>query len=462
MTEITMEKIVSWAKRRGFVFPSSEIYGGFSSSYDYGPLGVELINNIKNLWWQKMVHEREDVEGIDGAIITHPKVWEASGHVENFTDPLVDCRSCKKRFRADKILEDKFGVERVAGKSLAEIGEMLREEEVPCPHCGLVDWTDVRKFNLLLETNIGVTEEDRKKIYLRGETCQTIYLNWENVLNTSRQKLPFGIAQIGKAFRNEITPGNFIFRTREFEQMEMQYFVSPESADSWYEYWKNERTKYMIEEIGLNKDKLHLRQHAKDERAHYAKDAFDLEYNTPWGWWEFEGLHHRGDWDLSRHGMFSGKKIEYFDQEMNKKYIPWVIETSGGVGRLALVTMLDAYTEEEIANGKEKEVRVVMKFGKKIAPIKVAVLPLMKKENLVEFARKIFDKLKKKYVCQFDLTQSIGKRYRRQDEIGTPYCVTVDFDSLDDNMVTVRERDSMQQSRIEIAKLDDFLSENLG
>lgn len=461
MDQLSMDKIVSWAKRRGFVFPSSEIYGGFASVYDYGPLGVELINNLKNLWWKNVVWEREDIEGIDGQIITHPKIWEASGHVENFTDPMVDCKSCKKRYRADKLLEDKLGVDRVAGKSLAELGMMLIDESIACEHCGMIDWTDIRNFNLLVECNFGVTEEDRRTIYLRGETCQTIFVNFENVLQSTRQKLPFGIAQIGKAFRNEITMGNFIYRTREFEQLEMEYFLPPEEADDKYMYWKDESMKFLTDVVGIKKDNLRFRQHEPEERSHYARDAYDIEYKAPWGWAEFWAQHNRGDWDLKRHGIYSGKTIEYFDQEKKTKYIPYVVETSMGVGRLALVTILDSYCEEEVGEGDKKETRVVLKFNKKVAPIKVAILPLMKKENLTSLAKTIFDQLKVKYSCQYDVTQSIGKRYRRQDEIGTPFCLTVDFDSLEDGQVTIRERDSMQQKRISIAEVSSYLDDQL-
>ncbi|HPH78676.1 MAG TPA: glycine--tRNA ligase [bacterium] len=458
MTQVNMEKIVSLAKRRGFVFPSSEIYGGFASSYDYGPMGVELIKNIKDLWWKQMVYLRTDVEGIDGGIITHPRIWEASGHVDNFIDPLVDCKSCKKRFRADKILEDKLGVEEVAGKSLAEMGKMLFDNEIACEHCGAIDWTEVRRFNLLVECTMGVAEGEKKSVYLRGETCQTIYVNFENVLQTARQKVPFGIAQVGKSFRNEITPGNFIFRTREFEQMEMQFFVHPGEADKWYEYWKEERYNYILNVIGLKKENVRWRQHKPEERAHYAKDAWDIEYNSPFGWAEMEGVHNRGDWDLTRHSQFSGHNLEYYDQELGEKYFPWVIETAGGVGRMALMVLLDAYTEEEVGEGDKKEMRVVLKFDKKVAPIKVAVLPLMKKEMLTKAALNIFNELKSEMVCQYDETQSIGKRYRRQDEIGTPYCVTVDFDTIEkDQAVTVRDRDSMQQVRVRVDELKGWL-----
>lgn len=459
MSVVSMEKIISWAKRRGFIFPSSEIYGGFQSIYDFGPLGVELIMNLKKLWWKNVVWEREDVEGIDGQILMHPKVWEASGHVDSFTDPLVDCKSCKKRFRADKILEDKLGIEKVAGKTLAELGQMLVDEQIPCESCGAIDWTVPRKFNLLVECTLGVTEDEKQLVYLRGETCQAIYINFENVLQTTRQKIPFGIAQIGKSFRNEITTKNFIWRTREFEQVEMQYFVHPDQVDDKYEYWKSESMKFLTEVIGIKKENVRLRQHEPEERPHYAKDGWDIEYNSPWGWAEFWAQHSRGDWDLKRHGMFSGKEINYFDQEKNHRYIPHVVETSMGVGRLCMVTLLDAYCEEEVGEGEKKETRVVMKFDKKVAPIKIAVLPLMKKDELVDISGKIYDNLKKRYVCQHDVTQSIGKRYRRQDEIGTPFCLTIDFDSINDGSVTVRERDSMKQDRIKIDALEGYFSE---
>lgn len=462
MTQISMEKLVAWAKQRGFVFPSSEIYGGFASIYDFGPLGVELSNNLKKLWWKNVVWEREDVEGIDGQILTHPKIWEASGHVESFTDPMVDCKSCKKRFRADKLLEDKLGVDKVAGKSLPEMSQMLIDEEISCENCGAIDWTDIRSFNLLVECTIGVTEGEKRTVYLRGETCQTIFVNFENVLKTTRQKLPFGIAQVGKAFRNEITTKNWLYRTREFEQMEMQYFLHPDEADEKYEYWKKESMDFLTQVVGVRPENLRFRQHKPEERAHYARDAYDIEYNMPWGWAEFWGQHNRGDWDLRRHGMFSGREIMYFDQEKNEKYIPCVVETSMGVGRLALVTMLDAYCEEEVGDGDKKETRVVLKFDKKVAPVKVAILPLMKKDELVSVSKSIYDKLKSRYFCQHDVTQSIGKRYRRQDEIGTPYCVTVDFDTVEkDQAVTVRDRDSMHQERVKIDELEKWLMSRL-
>ena len=457
-----MDKLVGWAKQRGFVFPSSEIYGGFASIYDFGPLGVELINNLKKLWWKNVVWEREDVEGIDGSILTHPKIWEASGHVEGFTDPMVDCKSCKKRFRADKLLEDKLGVDKVAGKSLPELSQMLIDEEISCDSCGAIDWTEIRKFNLLVECSIGVTEGEKRTVYLRGETCQTIFVNFENVLSSTRQKLPFGIAQVGKAFRNEVTTKNWLYRTREFEQMEMQYFLHPSIATDKYEYWRTESMNFLTDVIGLKNENLRWRQQTKDERAHYALDAYDIEYNTPWGWAEFWGLHNRGDWDLKRHGLYSGREINYFDQEKNERYIPYVVETSMGVGRLALVTMLDAYCEEEVQNGEKKETRVVLKFDKKVAPIKVAILPLMKKDVLVAKSTEIFNNLKSKYSCQHDVTQSIGKRYRRQDEIGTPYCITVDFDTVEkDQAVTIRDRDTMEQSRVKIDEIGDWLEKRL-
>ncbi len=463
MSDVSMEKIVAWAKQTGFVFPSSEIYGGLASVYDFGPNGVELIRNLKKLWWKNVVWERDDVEGLDGQIFTHPKIWEASGHVDSFTDPMVDCKSCKHRFRADQLLEKKLGVEKVAGKSLPEMSQMLVDEEIACEKCGALDWTDIRNFNLLVECTIGVTEGDKRTIYLRGETCQTIFVNFENVLKSTRQKLPFGIAQIGKAFRNEVTTKNFYWRTREFEQVEMQYFLHPDLANEKYEYWKNESMKFLTDILGIKAKNLRFRQHEVDERAHYAHDAWDIEYKAPWGWAEFWAQHNRGDWDLKRHGMYSGKDLQYFDQEKNEKYIPYVVETSMGVGRMSLVVMMDAYTEEEIGEGDKKETRVVMKFDKKVAPVKVAVLPLMKKDVLLEVSKGIFDKLKSKYSVQHDVTQSIGKRYRRQDEIGTPYCVTVDFDTIEkDQSVTVRDRDTMEQERVKIEELEQWLDDKLG
>jgi len=453
-----MDKIVSLCKRRGFIYQSSEIYGGFASCYDYGPLGVELKNNIKREWWKSMVQERDDVVGLDSAILMHPKVWEASGHVESFADPLVDCKSCKKRFRADHLLEAK-GLE---PGYLKEKPEALNE--IKCPECG-GELTQPRQFNLLMKTQIGPIEDETSISYLRGETCQGIYVNFENVKNSLRQKIPFGIAQIGKAFRNEITPGNFIYRTREFEQMEMQYFVNPQEAKKWYEYWKPLRMKW-YEDLGLKKKNLRFRQHTKDELAHYAKEAWDIEYNFPFGSFkELAGIHNRGDWDLSRHSQYSGKDLSYFDEETKEKYIPFIVETSDGADRATLAFLVDAY--EEVAGGRTtttestKEVEVVLRLDKRLAPIKVAILPLSKKPDLEKVAKEIQNDLRKDYMTDYDNAGSIGRRYRRQDEIGTPYCLTVDFESLEDKKVTIRDRDTMQQERVAIKELKEYFKEKL-
>ncbi len=425
-----MDKIVSLAKRRGFIFQSSEIYGGINSCYDYGPLGIELKKNVKELWWKSMVYERRDVEGVDASILMHPKVWEASGHVEGFTDPMIDCKKCKSRFREDKIDTGK-----------------------PCPVCGNRDtFTEARQFNLMFKTFMGPLEDSANIVYLRPETAQGIFVNFHNVREASRQKLPFGIAQIGKAFRNEITPGNFTFRTREFEQMEMQYFVKPGEDEKWFDYWKQTRMDW-YKRLGLNPEKLRFHEHGPDELAHYAKAAFDVEYEFPFGWNEIEGIHNRTDFDLSRHAQFSGKDMRYFDEAAREKYIPYVIETSIGCDRSVLTCLIDAYTEEEE--------RVVLKFAPAIAPIKAAVFPLVKKDGMPEIARKIVDDLSGDYRIFYDESGSVGRRYRRMDEAGTPFCITVDNETLENNTVTVRERDSMNQNRVAVSRLKNYLDEQL-
>jgi len=445
-SKITMEQLVSYAKRRGFVFQASEIYGGVAGMYDFGPYGVELKNNIKKLWWQEMVYINDNISGIDSAIIQSPKVWEASGHVERFSDPMVDCKSCKKRFRADKLAD-------VDSVDIPELTKLV--SKIDCPNCGGHDWTDIRQFNLLMKTFLGPLEDDNAVAYLRGETCQGIYTNFDNVRETTRAKLPFGVAQIGKAFRNEITPGDFLFRQREFEQAEMQMFVDPESADKIFSQWKERRMNW--HETILDKGNLRFREHGENERAHYAKDAWDIEYNFPFGFKEMEGIHNRGDWDLSRHSKFSGKELEYFDEESKKRFIPWVIETSVGMDRLFLAVLADSYTEEQVG----EETRVVMKFKPSLAPVKVAVLPLSKKPELSKLSHEVFEVISGDINVEYDETQSIGKRYRRQDEIGTPLCVTVDFDSLEDNAVTVRDRDTMKQERIKISELKSYVQSKL-
>ncbi len=422
-----MDKIVSLCKRRGFVFQSSEIYGGLGSCWDYGPLGVELKNNIKRSWWEAMTHRRDDIEGVDAAILMHPDVWIASGHVEGFTDPLVDCKQCKHRFRADEINTEK------------------------CPDCG-GELTKPRMFNLMFKTFMGPVEDETAVVYMRPETAQGIYVNFHNVLQPSRQKLPFGIAQIGKAFRNEITPGNFIFRTREFEQMEMQYFVRPDEDLKWFDYWKDQRWDWYLE-LGIRKEKLRWHEHGKDELAHYAKAAFDVEYEFSFGWKEIEGIHNRTDFDLARHAEKSGKDLRYFDQERNQKYLPYIIETSAGADRSTLVVLADAFCEEEVRGEK----RTVLKFAPSIAPINAAVFPLVKKEGMPEVAERIYHDLKKHFKVFYDDGGAVGRRYRRMDEAGTPYCITVDGQTLQDDTVTVRERDSMEQTRHKIAELVELI-----
>jgi len=434
-----MEKIVSLAKRRGFIFQSAEIYGGLRSCWDFGPLGVELKNNVKKAWWKEMVQKRQDVVGLDSAILSPKIVWEASGHLESFTDPLVECKKCKKRFREDQL------------------------EKKECPECK-GELSEAKQFNLLMKTNLGVVEGKQDEAYMRGETCQGIYLNYLSVKDSMRKKIPFGIAQIGKAFRNEITPGNFIFRTREFEQMEMQYFVNPKDADKYYNEWK-EWTMNWYQKFINHQDKIRWRKHKKDELAHYAQEAWDIEYETPFGGWnEFAGVHNRGGWDLSRHSKFSGQDMNYID-ENGKKFIPWAQEVSMGTDRAVLMFLMDAYTEVETRSGDDKakhEKEVILKLHKDLAPIKMAILPLSKKEPLQKIAQEIFTNLSSKYMCQYDETGSIGKRYRRQDEIGTPYCVTVDFETIEkDNSVTIRDRDTMKQERIKIKELENYFLEKL-
>ena len=431
-----MDKIVSLAKRRGFIFQSSEIYGGINSCYDYGPLGIELKRNIKEAWWRAMVIEREDIEGLDAAILMHPRVWEASGHVENFTDPMVDCRNCKARFREDDLNPDKPG---------------------QCPRCGTKEaLTEARQFNLMFKTFMGPVEEQANVIFMRPETAQGIYVNAFNVMQASRQKVPFGIAQIGKAFRNEITPGNFIFRMREFEQMEMQFFVKPGEDDKWFEYWMEQRMQWQLS-LGLRKSKLRFHEHGPDELAHYAKKAFDIEYEFPFGWNEFEGIHNRTDYDLGRHAEYSGKDLRYFDQDENRKYIPYIIETSAGCDRTLLTCLVDAYDEETV----EGETRVVLHLSPKLAPIKAGIFPLVKRDGMPEIGKKLRDELKKQFKVFYDESGAIGRRYRRMDEAGTPFGITIDSQTLEAQTVTIRERDSMQQTRVALDKVAAFMNEKM-
>ncbi len=430
----SFEKLVSLSKRRGFIFQSSEIYGGINACYDYGPLGVELKRNVKQTWWNAMTREHDNIVGLDAAILMHPKVWEASGHVGGFTDPLVDCKKCKTRFREDNLPEDNM-------------------QSKTCPECG-GELTESRQFNLMFKTQMGAVEESASTIYLRPETAQGIFVNFPNVVDTSRQQIPFGIAQIGKAFRNEITPGNFIFRTREFEQMEMQFFVKPEEADEWFETWK-ERRKAFYDTIGIDPANLRFHEHGPDELAHYARAAFDVEYKFPIGWSELEGIHNRSDFDLKQHAEYSGKNMSYRDPQTNQVYTPFIIETSAGCDRTTLAVMCEAYEEETLEDGS---VRTVMHFHPRLAPIKVAILPLVKKGGLKELATDLKDQLKRHFNVFYDEKGAIGRRYRRMDEAGTPYCVTVDFDTLEDKAVTVRDRDSMDQIRVPIDKLQSWLA----
>jgi glycyl-tRNA synthetase len=433
-----METIVSLCKRRGFVFPSAEIYGGFRSTYDYGPLGVQLLRNVKDAWWRSMVQLRDDVVGLDAAILGPPAVWKASGHLETFTDPLVDCRSCKQRWRADHLEPDP------------------KDGKLHCPSCGSLDLTEPRAFNLMFKTHTGPVEDEGSVAYLRPETAQGMFLNFKSVLTTSRKKPPFGIAQMGKSFRNEITPGNFVFRTREFEQMECEYFVPPAEANRWFEHWVAERHRWYID-LGIAESSLRLRPHDEEELSHYSVGTTDVEFLFPWGWGELEGIANRTDFDLKAHSVASGETLDYFDPATNERYVPHVIEPAAGATRSMMAFLIAAYDVDEVAG----EQRTVLRLHPRLAPYKVAVLPLSKKNTLTPLAREVLALLQPHWQCDYDETQAIGRRYRRQDEIGTPFCVTVDFDSLEDQQVTVRERDSTEQVRLPVTRLVDHLREAL-
>jgi len=434
-----MDKIVSLCKRRGFVFPSSEIYGGLGSSWDYGPLGSELKRNLKGYWWDAMTNRRDDIEGLDASILMHPQVWHTSGHVAEFSDPMVDCKTCKMRFRADQL--DQARCPRKPSKSPIENG---------------CDLTEVRQFNLMFKTFMGPVEDDTAIVYLRPETAQGIYVNFLNVKNSSRQKIPFGIAQIGKAFRNEITPGNFIFRTREFEQMEMQFFVHPSEDVEWFERWRKERWEWYLS-LGVNEKKLRWEEHGPDSLAHYAKAAYDIEYEYPFGWQELEGIHNRTDFDLTRHMEATGKDLRYMDERYKEKFLPYVIETSAGCDRTLLTLLVDAYDEVEIKGEK----RVFLRLSPRIAPIKAAVFPLVKKDGMPEFAQKVYHDLKKQFKVFYDVSGAIGRRYARMDEAGCPFCLTVDGQTIEDETMTLRDRDSMDQRRMKIDEVKDFLKEKI-
>jgi glycyl-tRNA synthetase len=432
-----MESITSLAKRRGIAFPSSQIYGGLRSSWDYGPLGVELRRNVRAAWWRSMVQLRPDIVGLEAAIIMSPRVWEASGHVAGFHDPLIECLNCHQRFREDHLTE------RV------------------CPNCGHTEFSEPKQFNLMFSTHIGPVEDDENVTYLRPETAQGMFVDFVTIQQSSRKKIPFGIAQIGKSFRNEITPGNFIFRTREFEQMEMEFFVKPGTDDEWFAYWIEQRWQWYLD-LGVSKDKLRRRPHEPGELAHYAKAATDIEYDFPFGWSELEGIANRTDFDLKAHAAASGEDLTYFDQETEERFVPYVVEPAGGVDRTVLAFLVDAFREEEVPTAKGgTEKRTLLALHKDLAPTKVAVLPLSRKETLEPEALRVFDLVKDRWMCDFDDAGSIGRRYRRQDEVGTPYCVTVDFDTLEDRQVTIRDRDSMRQDRIPIEQLVTYLDERL-
>ncbi len=462
MSEVTMEKIVALCKNRGFIFPGSDIYGGLANTWDYGNLGVELKNNVKKAWWQKFVQESPYNVGLDSAILMNPKTWEASGHIGSFSDPLTDCRGCHERFRADKVIEDYAqanGIEldgSVDGWSDEKMEQFLADNHVPCPTCGKTDFTPIRHFNLMFKTFQGVTEDTKDVVYLRPETAQGIFVNFKNVQRASRKKIPFGIAQVGKSFRNEITPGNFTFRTREFEQMELEFFCEPDTDLDWFAYWKDFCAGW-LHSLGISDEKIRLRDHDPEELSFYSKATTDIEFAFPFGWGELWGIADRTNYDLSQHQTFSGESLEYFDDEKNEKYIPYVIEPSLGADRVTLAFLCAAYDEEEVGEG---DVRTVLHLHPALAPVKICVLPLSKKLN--DKALELYQQLSRYYNCDFDDRGSIGKRYRRQDEIGTPYCITVDFQTVGDsekeadNSVTIRDRDTMEQVRIPIDRLDEF------
>ncbi len=432
-----MEELVRLAKARGFVFPSAEIYGGFRSTYDYGPLGVLMERNVKDAWWREMVQLRQEVVGLDAAILSSPKIWEASGHLQNFTDPLVDCRTCKQRWRADQLPTDDDG-------------------QLVCPNCGGSDFTEARPFNLMFKTFVGPVEDEGAVAYLRPETAQGHFVNFANVLQTEHLRPPFGTAQIGKSFRNEITPGNFVFRTREFEQMELEYFVPPDEAPQWFDYWCNERLEWYAR-LGIPRDMIRLRPHEKEELSHYSVATADIEFAFPWGWGELEGIANRTDYDLKAHAAASGQTLEYFDPATGERYVPYVIEPAAGVARTMMAFLIAAYTVDEVAG----EERTVLRLHPRIAPYQVAVLPLSKKDTLLPLSQEVLKLLQPVAMCDYDITRAIGRRYRRQDEIGTPLCVTIDFDSLDDKAVTIRDRDSTAQERVPIDRLVEAVTSRL-
>jgi len=457
MTPLTdLDPIISLAKRRGFVFQGSEIYGGLANTWDYGPLGVELKNNIKQLWWKKFISDREDCVGLDSAIFMNKSVWEASGHVGGFSDPLMDCKNCKTRHRADKLLEEYIHKKKLDEKVEGLTDEQLKQKidlfQIPCPVCGKHDFTDIRKFNLMFKTHQGVIEEGKSLVYLRPETAQGIFINFKNIQTVSRKKLPFGVGQIGKAFRNEITPGNFIFRTREFEQMEMEYFCSAEESLSYFQHWQDFCRNWLLE-IGIKPENFRLREHAKEELSHYSKATTDIEFHFPFGWGELWGIAHRGNYDLTQHSLHSKKDLTYFDVAGQEKFLPDVIEPSLGVDRLLLALLSNAYSEDVV----EEETRFFLRFHSQIAPVKLGICPLTKKQH--ENAHRIYQDLKTTYTSEYDDSGSIGKRYRRFDEIGVPFCITIDFETEQDQKVTVRHRDTCKQDRVEVSQLKNYFLE---
>lgn len=454
-TGASLESIVSLAKRRGFIFPGSAIYGGLANTWDYGPLGAELKRKIKAHWWRTFVQQRADIVGLDASILMNPKVWQASGHVANFNDAKIDCKKCKTRHRADHLIEDQLQ-QKMEGKTLAELNEIIRSSKLTCPSCGSQDFTEAKQFNLLFRTHIGALQDESETVYLRGETAQAMFVNFKNVLDATRKKLPFGIAQIGKVFRNEITPGNFIFRTLEFEQMEIEYFIRAQEWEKIFTTWQESMWSW-ITDLGVRADNLRIREHSAQELSHYSKKTIDIEYHYSIGWKELYGLAYRTDFDLKNHQKHSGEDLSYFDQEKNEKFIPHVIEPTFGLDRTLLTLLVDAYKEEEVKGEK----RIVLQLDPRVSPYQVAVLPLSKKSELQNLAQKIFSGLIQDFDAEYDETQSIGRRYRRQDEIGTPCCVTVDFDSLQDQQVTVRDRDTMKQERIALTALPAYLRKNL-
>ena len=454
-----METIVNLCKSRGYIYPGSEIYGGLANTWDYGPLGVELKNNVKNLWRKKFIQEKKDIVGLDAAILMNPETWVASGHLSSFSDPLIDCKECKTRHRADKLIEEwahNQGKDIIAdGLSDEELIKYIKDNKIPCPNCGKTNFTDIRKFNLMFKTFQGVTEDSTSTVYLRPETAQGIFVDFKNVLRTTRKKMPMGIAQIGKAFRNEITPGNFTFRTREFEQMELEFFCKPGTDLEWFNYWKEFCKKWLLD-LGMKEENIRLRDHSKEELVFYSKATTDIEFAFPFGWGELWGIADRTDYDLTQHMNHSKQDLSYLDPETNERYVPYVIEPSLGADRVTLAFLCNSYDVEELEDGDS---RVVLHLHPALAPYKVAILPLSKK--LSDKANEVFDKLSKNFACDYDETGSIGKRYRRQDEIGTPYCVTIDFDTLEDNEVTIRDRDTMEQIRIPIEKVEEYIKEKI-